>query len=416
MEFGLDPSFDNLRQMIGWLGKDKLRPLGIEADRQGHALPSDHPFFKEVLAMGLTGGFVGKMGDAAPRPDDDGRIRRSNRRAVVMAEEAAYWDRGMATSLPGPSLGGPPVMMMGNEDQKKRFLGIFEGAKEPHWGAFAMSEPGAGSDVARISTRAVQDGDHWVIDGEKCFISNGARASWIVVWATIDPSLGRAGHRAFVVERGTPGFSVVRIEKKMGLTASETAGLLFEHCRVPVANMLQGSDRSKGGDARKSGFVAAMKTFDMTRPLVAAMAVGMGQAVYDESLRFAREHLGGASAWRMDRVRDRLAWIERKLEAGRLLAWRAAWLADHKRPNATEASMAKAECASIALAAASVGMDVLGEAGGASDYLIEKLFRDIKALDLVEGTGQIQRVVIARKLIGFRGDRPLTTSQGEANV
>jgi len=118
----------------------------------------------------------------------------------------------------------------------------------------------------------------------------------------------------------------------------------------------------------------------------------------------------------MARVRDRLAWIERKLEMSRLLAWRAAWLAAHKQPNATEASMAKAECARIALEAASAGMDVLGEAGGASDYLIEKLFRDIKALDLVEGTGQIQRVVIARKLIGFRGDRPLKPSQGEANV
>jgi len=413
MDFAIDPKFDNLKQMVGWLGKDKLRPLGIEADRQGHALPSDHPFFKEVLAMGLTGGFVGKMKDAAPRADDDGRVRRTNRRAVVMAEEAAYWDRGMATSLPGPSLGGPPVMLMGDAEQKKRFLGIFKGTKEPHWAAFAMSEPGAGSDVAGISTRARQDGDEWIIDGEKCFISNGARASWVVVWATIDPNLGRAGHRAFVVERGTPGFSVARIEKKMGLTASETAGLLFENCRVPVANMLQGSDRSASG---KDGFVAAMKTFDMTRPLVAAMAVGMGRAVYDESLRFARENLGGASAWRMDRVRDRLAWIERKLEMARLLAWRAAWLADHKRPNATEASMAKAECARIALEAASIGMDVLGEAGGASDYLIEKLFRDIKALDLVEGTGQIQRVVIARKLIGFRGDRPLKSSKGEADV
>jgi len=415
MDFALDPKFDNLRQMIGWLGKDKLRPLGIEADRQGHALPSDHPFFKEVLAMGMTGGFVGKMKDAAPRPDDDGRVRRTNRRAVVMAEEAAYWDRGMATSLPGPSLGGPPVMMMGNDDQKKRFLGIFKGSNEPHWGAFAMSEPGAGSDVARISTRARQEGDEWVIDGEKCFISNGARASWVVVWATVDPELGRAGHRAFVVERGTPGFSVARIEKKMGLTASETAGLLFENCRVPAANMLMGSDRSERGDASKSGFVAAMKTFDMTRPLVAAMAIGMGRAVYDESLRFARENLGGASAWRMNRVRDRLAEMDRKLEMGRLLAWRAAWLADHKQDNATAASMSKAECARIALQAASLGMDILGEAGGASDYLIEKLFRDCKALDLVEGTGQIQRVVIARKLIGFRGDRPLK-SQGEANV
>jgi len=411
MDFTIDPSFDTLRQMVRWLGKDKLRPLGIEADRSGRALPPDHPFFKEVLAMGLTGGFVGRMKDSAPRADDDGRARRTSRRAVVMAEEAAYWDRGMATSLPGPSLGGPPVMMMGTEEQRRRYLGIFKDKSQPHWGAFAMSEPGAGSDVARIRTRARRDGDGWVLDGEKCFISNGARASWVVVWATVDPALGRAGHRAFVVEQGTPGFSVARVEKKMGLTASETAGLLFEGCRIPADSLLEGSDR----DGR-DGFKGAMKTFDMTRPLVASMAVGMGQAVHDETLRFARENLTGPSAWRLDRARERLAWIRRKLEVGRLLAWRSAWLADHKKPNAVEASMAKARCAEIALEAASLGLDVLSEAGGASDYLVEKLFRDIKALDLVEGTGQIQRVIIARKLIGFRGDRPPSGDQGVTNV
>lgn len=410
MDFAIDPSFQTLRQMVGWIGQDKLRPLGLEADRQGHALPSEHPFFTEVLKMGMTGGFVGKMRDSAPRKDDDGRARRTNRRAVVMAEEAAYWDRGMATSLPGPSLGGPPVMLMGNAEQQERFLGIFKDKSSPHWGAFAMSEPGAGSDVAGIRTRARLDGDHWVIDGEKCFISNGSRASWVVVWATIDPDLGRAGHRAFVVERGTPGFSVARIEKKMGLTASETAGLLFENCRVPAANLLEGSDRSGG-----AGFKGAMKTFNMTRPLVAAMAVGMGQASADEATRFAREHLTGASAWRQGRVRERLACVRRKLESARLLAWRAAWLADHKRPNEAVSSMAKAYSAEVALQAASMAMDVLGEAGGASDYLIEKLFRDVKALDLVEGTGQIQRIIIARRLIGHRGDRMPAENQGGNN-
>ncbi len=400
MDFTVDPSFETLRRMVGWLGREKLRPLGIEADQSGHALPNDHPFFKEVLAMGLTGGFVGKMKDNAPRKDDDGRPRRTNRRAVVMAEEAAYWDRGMATSLPGPSLGGPPVMFLGDDDQKKRFLGIFKDKTTPHWGAFAMSEPGAGSDVARIRTRARRDGDDWVLDGEKCFISNGARASWVVVWATVDPDAGRAGHRAFVVERGTPGFSVARIEKKMGLTASETAGLLFDGCRVPAANLLPGSDRGR------DGFKGAMKTFDLTRPLVAAMAVGMGRAAYDETVRFARESLTGPSSWRLERVRDRLAWCNRKLEMGRLLAWKAAWLADHKKPNAVEASIAKATCAQVALQAASLGLEVLAEAGGSSDYLVEKLFRDVKALDLVEGTGQIQRVIIARRRIGFGKEAP----------
>lgn len=404
MELTVDGSLERLRTLIAWIGREKLRPLGIEADRRGGPLPPDHPFFFEVLQLGLTGGFVGKIEDheegRGDRKEPD-RPSSASRRAVVMAEEAAYWDRGMATSLPGPSLGGPPVMTMGTPEQRARFLGIFTSAERPHWGAFAMSEPGAGSDVAAIRASARRDGDAWVLRGEKMFISNGARASWVVAWATVDPALGRAGHRAFVVEKGTPGFTVARIDKKMGLAASETASLLFEDCRVPAENLL-------GGEAfyeRRAGFEGAMHTFNMTRPLVAAMAVGVGRAAFDEARRFARERFTGASAWRMERVRDRLVQIRRKLDAGRLLAWRAAWLADLKRPNAVEASMAKAYCPPAALEAASLGIEILAEAGGASDFLIEKLFRDVKVLDIVEGTGQIQRLILARRLVGHGDGR-----------
>ena len=399
MDFEIPAKFKALRQMIDWIGETYLRPLGIEADRQGGALDPAHPFFKEALKKGLTGGFVGKIRDT--ERVDDGRPRFGARRAVVLAERAAYWDRGMATSLPGPGLGAPPLMLMGNEDQKKRFLGMFKQKETPRWAAFAMSEPGAGSDVARIRTRARQDGDHWVIDGEKCFISNGARASWVVVWATVDPSLGRGGHRAFIVEKGTPGFTVARVEHKMGLRASETAGLVFDGCRVPAENLLTPPEKS-------GGFKGAMKTFDMVRPLVAAMAVGMARACYDEAARFAESHFTGPSAWRLERVGDRLAEMRRKIEMSRLLAWRAAWLTDHRKPNSVEASMAKATCAGVGLRAATLGLDILGEVGGGGDYLIEKLFRDVKALDIVEGTGQIQRLIIARRLIGYAGDHQRT--------
>ncbi|HCP45795.1 MAG TPA: acyl-CoA dehydrogenase [Deltaproteobacteria bacterium] len=412
MDFQIDPSFEPIRQMLGWLGKSKLRPLGIEADRQGGPLPPDHPFFKEVLSMGMTGGFVGKLKDNKVPRDDDGRPRRTSRRAVVLAEEAAYWDRGMATSLPGPSLGGAPVMLTGTDAQKEHYLGMFKDKTTPRWGAFAMSEPGAGSDVARIRTRAKRDGDSYVLSGEKCFISNGARASWAVVWATIDPALGRSGHRAFLVDQGTPGFTVACIEKKMGLAASETASLVFDGCRVPESALLGGEEAYAG----KGGFKSAMKAFDMTRPLVAAMGVGMGRAAYDETLRVARERFTGPSSWRLSRVQDRLVRVRRKLEMGRMLAWKAAWLADHKRPNAVEAGMAKAYCAQLGLEAASLGLEVLGESGGASDYLVEKIFRDVKALDIVEGTQQIQRVVIARRLIGYTEDRGRSTGASEAST
>ncbi len=395
MDMSPDPKLEGLRRMVGWLGESKLRPLGLQADRAGAALPADHPFFVEALSLGLTGGFTGKLDKGGPRPDDDGRPRKRVRRAVVMAEEAAYWDRGMATSLPGPGLGGAPVALMGTAEQKDRWLGIFEDKEVPRWSGFGMSEPGAGSDVAALATRAEKVGDHWVINGEKAFISNGARASFVVVWATLDPALGRAGHRAFIVPADNPGMTVARVDKKMGLAASETAALVFDTCRVPDDALVGGPDAYE----RREGFKGAMRTFNMTRPMVAAMAVGMGRAALDETRRFVDERFGPASQRRRDRATQRMAEMRRLLHSARLLAWRAAWLADHRTDNAVAASMAKAYAAPAALRAASLGMDVLGDAGGASDLLIEKLWRDVKALDIVEGTGQIQRLLIARRLI-----------------
>jgi acyl-CoA dehydrogenase len=405
VDLSLPKKFEELRQMIHFLGRERLRPLGLEADELGHALPADHPFFSEVLQMGLTGGFAGKMDKS--RADDDGRVRKTVRRAVVMAEEAAYWDRGMATSLPGPGLGGAPIMMMGTPEQKARFLSPFKEQDRPRWAGFGMTEPGAGSDVASIATRLRFEGDEVVVSGSKCFISNGARAEFITVWGTEDPALGRKGHRAVIVPRDTPGFSVMGIEHKMGLHASETATLSFEDCRVPLANLL--TPRVAG----QAGFKGAMKTFNMTRPMVAAMAIGIGRAAYDEASRYAADHFTGPSAWRRVRVADRLARIRRKLDMARVLAWKSAWEADHKLPNQLSAAIAKATAAPIALQAASLGIEILGLAGGASDHLIEKLFRDVKALDIVEGTGQIQRIIIARQLIGLTDER--TGDQGESH-
>ena len=270
-----------------------------------------------------------------------------------------------------------------------------------------MTEPGAGSDVARIRTRLSFEGDEVVVNGSKCFISNGARADFITVWGTENPALGRQGHRAVIVPRDTPGFSVVGVEHKMGLNASETATLSFEDCRVPLANLL--TPREEG----REGFKGAMKTLNMTRPIVAAMAIGIGRAAYDEASRFAAENFTGPSAWRAGRAADRLARIRRKLDMARVLAWKSAWEADHKLPNQLSAAVAKASAAPLALEAASLGIEVLGLAGGAPDYLIEKLYRDVKALDIVEGTGQIQRVIIARKCIGFSDVQ--ADNQGESH-
>jgi acyl-CoA dehydrogenase len=299
----------------------------------------------------------------------------------------------VAVAAPGPGLGEPPILSMGTEAQKRRFLGPFLAPERPRWGSFAMTEPGAGSDVAAIRTRAKADGDVYVLDGEKSFAANASRADWIVVWATVDASLGRGGHRAFVVERGTPGLGDFKVEKKMGLKAYESTSFTLSGCRVPVANLLGG----EGHYAARAGFKGALASFNATRPMIAAMAVGIGRAALDAALTFAQEHDRLADA----RVRDRLERSARKLRMARLLALRAAWLADHQRPNLVEASMAKAVAPAVAYEAASLGMELLGTVGARGDHLIEKLFRDVKAMDIVEGTGQIQRLVMARQLVNL---------------
>jgi acyl-CoA dehydrogenase len=196
-----------------------------------------------------------------------------------------------------------------------------------------------------------------------------------------------------VVERDTPGLGDFVIERKMGLKAYESTSFTLRDCRVSAANLIGGEEHY----ARRAGFKGAMRSFNATRPMVAVMAVGIGRAALDEALGFAREHELLADP----RVRDRLERIRRKLRAARLLCWRAAWLADHERPNMLEASMAKAVAPEAALEAATLGVELLGAVGGRGDHLIEKLFRDVKAMDIVEGTGQIQRIVMARQLVGL---------------
>ncbi len=229
-------------------------------------------------------------------------------------------------------------------------------------------------------------------------MTNGARASWNVVFATIDPSLGRAGHRAFVVEKGTPGFAVGRIEDKMGLRASETAELVFEDCRVPEENLLGGEEKYQ----TKEGFMTAMKTFDNTRPLVAAMACGIGRAAYEYARDFVKDnYVMSRPIPRYAAIAERLARTSRNLEAARTITLRAAWMADEGLANAKEASMCKAMAGQAAIRSCIEAIEICGAEGSlAKDHqLLEKWFRDIKVYDIFEGTGQIQRIVISKRLI-----------------
>jgi acyl-CoA dehydrogenase len=390
MDFTLTPGQENIRQLTHWLAENEIRPLSLAADRQHHFPDA---FLLKLKQMGVTQGAT----EAEDRPAEVGvrRSKQANRSAVIGAEEMAWGDASLILSLPGPGLGGPPIRLTGTKEQQERFFAPFQREEELHWGAYGLTEPQAGSDVAGLQTTAKKDGHHYVLNGRKCYITNGARADWVVIFATVNPALGRAGHRAFVVEKGTPGFSVGKLEKKMGLRASETAELVLEDCRVHVDNLLGGESIYEATD----GFKTAMKTFDNTRPLVAAMAVGIGRAAYERARDFAKEAYCLARPLpRHALIQALLGKMERRLEAARLLVWRAAAMADLGLPNTKEASMSKAYAAEVAQQVTIDALEVMGAAGNHQDALVEKWFRDVKVYDIFEGTGQIQRIVIAKRL------------------
>ncbi|HEY1957709.1 MAG TPA: acyl-CoA dehydrogenase family protein [Polyangiaceae bacterium] len=403
IEFSLSPRQKALQDMVRGFGRSVVRPQSLAWDRE-HKVPEDFlaRFVEMAQSMGGSSAAWGVQGLGAANADVKGTGEKKKSSAMVTsaigAEELAWSDAALLLCLPGPGLGGPPVRGSGTPEQKERFFGVFKDmSKGLKWGAYGLTEPIAGSDVAGIRTSCRKDGKDWVLNGRKCFITNGARAAWTVIFATVDPTLGRAGHRAFVVEKGTPGFSVGRIEDKMGLRASETAELVLEECRVPGENLLGGEERYQS----KEGFLTAMKTFDNTRPLVAAMAIGIGRAAYDYACDFAKENYALARHTpRYASIAERLARVGQRLEAARLLTWRAAYMADEELPNAKEASMSKAAAGQAAIHACIEAIEICGAEGSISKdhQLLEKWFRDIKVYDIFEGTGQIQRIVISKRL------------------
>jgi acyl-CoA dehydrogenase len=370
----------------------------LQADR-------DHRFSDDfLLRLAQMRGMVqqgeipeeyGGEGEGVGEARDAKGKKQGNRAALIGAEEIAWGDCSLLLCLPGPGLGGPPLRFMGTREQKQRFFGVFK-QEGLHYGAYGLTEPGAGSDVSGIKTTCRKVGRDWILSGRKCFITNGGRADWVVIFATVDLALGRAGHRAFVVEKGTPGFSVGKIEEKMGLRASETAELVLEECRVPAENLLGGEEHYRG----KEGFLGAMKTFDSTRPMVGAMATGIARAAFEYARDFVKEnYVLGRPIPRYQQLAATLAECSRLVEASRLLCWRAAWMADEGIPNAKEASMAKAYSARAAMQVCRDAVQILGAHGLEKQQFVEKWYRDIKVFDIFEGTGQIQRIVISKRIL-----------------
>ncbi len=391
MELKLSPELRQLVEETREWGRTEVRPAGLEADRNAAPLPPDHPYFRKFVDSGRASA----RAQAAEAPE--GRTVR----AVVLGEESAYWDRGMGVATPGAGFPSGAVNATGTPEQKERFLGPFRELKDPHWASFALTEPGGGSDTAAFRTRATRTDRGYVLNGAKCFIGNAARADWILVQATLDPSLGRAGQRSFFVEKGNPGLIGMKIEKKMGLRAYESVSFSLQDCEVPAENLLGGEDRepreprAPGGGTGAYG--ATMGALNSARVGVAASALGIARAALDEARRFAK----ASGSLKHPRVRDELERSLRKLRAARLATLKAGWLVDVRRTNVIESSMAKILAAEIAQEAAALGVEIVGLEAGAGDNLIEKLYRDAKALNIVEGTGQIQRVIIARQLVGL---------------
>src|ERR671918_1579814 len=312
IDFELDPLVEQIRDFVHEFAVTNLRPIAREADEKG-ALPLE--------TIKQLGGLVGNRASIMP----DERVESAAKKpigsmvAVVGSEELAWGDPAVLLNIPGPGLAAPSISAAGTEEQKQRFLGdIFEvDIDEPRFGALAVTEPQAGSDVSNVQTTAVRDGDDWVLNGTKVYCTNGARADIVVVNATVDKSLGRAGQKFFVIEKGAPGFKIGKIEKKMGIRASETAEFALDDCRVPLDNILGGVDALEA--AREgSGFKGTMKTFDSSRPSVAAMALGIGRAAYEFARDWAASELPMSSNFtRRNAITSKLGTMKRELDSAR---------------------------------------------------------------------------------------------------
>ncbi len=308
----------------------------------------------------------------------------------LINEELAYGCTGVATTVTGNTLASTPIFLAGNADQKKRFLGQL--TEELSYASYCTSEPDAGSDVAGLRTRYEKVGDEYILNGTKQWITNGGHASWYVIFATSDPSSRHKGISAFVVPRDSEGLSVGKKENKLGQRASDTRQIHLEDCRVPAANLL---------GAEGEGFKLAMRTFDRTRPDIGSFACGIMRRALDECVAYANERKAfGVPIAQHQAVQFMIADMAIAYEAGHLLTYKAASLLDSGAAATIVSSYAKAFCADNAMKVATDAVQVFGGNGYTKEYPVEKLMRDAKLLQIYEGTSQIQRVVIARRVLG----------------
>ena len=371
-----------------------LRPNSRKYDTAEHAYPKELDIMAAVID-GMNQATGGTAGASHTRRDDAAldktAIRNGGNLATVYSITEVCWgDVGLVLTIPRQGLGNAAIAAVASDEQLARF-----GHK---WVAMAITEPGCGSDSAAVRTTARREGDEYVLNGEKIFVTAGERADALVVWATLDRGAGRAAIKPFLVERDRAGLHLVRLEKKLGIRASDTAAFALVNCRIPEDNLLGSPDV----DTQK-GFGGVMQTFDNTRPLVAAMALGVGRAALEETRR-RLEDAGtvidyDAPASTQAAAAAAFQEMEADWEAARLLTLKAAWMADNNQPNALQASMAKAKAGRMVVDVTLRCCELCGALGYGEDELLEKWARDAKILDIFEGTQQIQVLIVARRLL-----------------
>ncbi|MCD6401496.1 MAG: acyl-CoA dehydrogenase family protein [Anaerolineales bacterium] len=413
IDFEKPEAIQQVQNLVETVAVNMMRPVSRYFDDHEHEIPWDYINFMHQATKAMGG--AASMAPTDRKSKDEEKDKRppiGYQRLVHMVEMLAWGDAGMYLCTPGGMLGSAAVSAAGTPEQKKKFLSKFRGDK-PVFDAMAMTEPQAGSDTSAIRATAVLDKEtnEWILNGEKIFVTAGHKAlidsdGFIIVWATIDPSAGRAGMRSFVVEAGTPGCTVTKLEYKLGIRVSDTASILLQDCRVPFENILGSPEVEK---RTTKGFKGAMATFDATRPIVAAQAIGIARATL-ELLKEELEKNGvviryGLPRQKLTNIEREFIDMEMMLHSAWLLVLKAVWMADNHIHNPREASMSKLRAGDVVVKITQKAIEILGPLGYSRELLLEKWFRDSKITDLYEGTGQINRLVVARNVLGYRGSQ-----------
>jgi alkylation response protein AidB-like acyl-CoA dehydrogenase len=391
MDFALNEEQLEFREKCRTFAREVIRPAARKHDE-------DESTPWEVIREARREGLQGLEAIQHSAGDGSGQMQ------VISAEELHWGCAGIALAIGGSGLAAAGIASSGAPEQIARWVPeCFGSGDEVKLGAYAVTEPQAGSDVKSLKTTAKRDGDEWVLNGTKVFITNGGIADVHVIVAAVDPELGTRGQASFVVGKGTPGLSQGKKETKLGIRASHTSEVILEDCRIPAENLLGGEEKlakklERARSGQKSRSADALATFEITRPLVGASALGIAQAAYEWTLEYLDgQSEGGKPMLGQQRIQQTLADVATEIEAARLLVQRAAWMGRNGVPmTGGQGSMSKLKAGDVTMWATTTLMDLVGPDAWNTEYPLEKFFRDAKIYQLFEGTAEIQRMVISR--------------------